>query len=125
MIVVNTTEVRYNYAMEFERNNRQYYSTHKVINLSPKGIPFMPGLSLILLGAVIILAPKFFLAAVSTLLILMGGLLCYVAWKFVRLKKQFSRFAQDIQNSVEIRSFNVRGDDIDITETDTKKILYH
>jgi hypothetical protein len=59
------------------------------------------------------------------LLILMGGLLCYVAWKFVRLKKQFSKFAQDIQNSVEIRSFNVRGDDIDITETDTKKILYH
>ena len=86
----------------------------------------MPGLSLILLGAVIILAPKFFLAAISTILILMGALLCYVAWKFVCLKRQFSKFAQDIQSSVEVQSFHARSDDIDITETtDSKKILYH
>jgi hypothetical protein len=112
--------------MEFNRGQWQQFSTHKVINLSPKGIPFMPGLSLILLGAVIILAPKFFLAAISTLLILMGALLCFVAWKFICLKKQFSKFAQDIQNSVEVRSFHVPGDEIDITEPpDSKKILYH
>jgi hypothetical protein len=127
IIVVIRSFVRYTPRMESKRNNWQHYSTHRVINLSPKGIPFMPGLSLILLGAIIILAPRFFLAAVSMLFILMGALLCYVAWKFVCLKKQFARFAQDIQSSVEVRSFNVRSDDIDITEaeTDTKKILYH
>lgn len=127
ILVVITNRVRYTQRMEFKRNNWHHYSTHKVINLSPRGIPFMPGLSLILLGAIIIFAPRFFLAAVSMLFILMGALLCYVAWKFMRLKKQFAKFAQDIQSSVEIRPFDVRSDDIDITETDpdTKKILYH
>ena len=111
--------------MNINRPQWQHFSSGRVIQVTPKGFPFMPGLALILLGLIIVAAPKFFLAAVSTILILMGAMLCYVAYKFLCLKKQLAKFAQDLNNSVEIKSFQVRHDDIDITESDTKKILFH
>jgi hypothetical protein len=41
-------------------------------------------------------------------------------------KRQVSKLAEEFQNSVDVRSFQVQNsDDIDITETDSKKIYYH
>ena len=107
-------------------NNWKHFSTTKVITISPRGIPFIPGIGLVLLGAIIFLAPKFFLVAISTFLILVGAMCCYIAWKFVSFKRQVTKLAEEFQNSVEIRAFQVQNhDDIDITDTDTKKILFH
>ena len=111
--------------MQNNMNHWKQFSSTKIITIKPSGAPFIPGLGLITLGAVIFLAPKFFLAAISTFFILLGVAACYVAWKFMALKKQVAKLAEDLQNTVEIRAFHVQNDDIDITESDTKKILFH
>ena len=102
-----------------------YISSKQFVTIPPKSIPFLPGLFLMALGAVLFLAPKFFLAAVSSFLILLGFAFCYVAWKLISLKKQVSRLAEELRNTVEIRAFQVQNDDIDISEIDSKKIFFH
>lgn len=107
-------------------NHFMHFSTGKIATVSPQGVPFMPGVGLILLGAVIFLAPKFFLAAVAAFFVLLGVAACYVAWKFMAFKRQVSKMAQEFQHNVEVRAFQVQNhDDIDITELDSKKTYYH
>jgi hypothetical protein len=96
------------------------------VTISPRGVPFMPGIGLILLGAIIFLAPKFFLAAVGSFFVLLGIAACYIAWKFLSFKRQLSKLAEEFRNGADIRAFQVQNsDDIDITETDSKKIYFH
>ena len=90
--------------MRNNTNQWKHFSTGKIVTVSPQSVPFMPGLGLILLGV----------AA------------CYVAWKFMSLKKQVSKLAQEFQHNVDVRAFQVQNnDDIDITELDSKKTYYH
>ncbi len=111
-----------------QRNSNQWkqFSGAKVVTFSPRGVPFMPGIGLITLGAIIFLAPKLFLAAVGTFFVMLGVVACYIAWKFLSLKRHVSKLAEEFQNGVDIRAFQVQNsDDIDITEPDSKKIYYH
>jgi hypothetical protein len=112
--------------MQRNTNQWKHLSGVKVITVSPRGIPFMPGIGLILLGAIVFLAPKFLLAAIGTFFVLLGVAACYIAWKFMSFKRHVSKLAEELHNAVDISSFKVQnGDDIDITETDSKKIYYH
>lgn len=101
------------------------FSSSKIITVSPRGVPFVPGVGLILLGALIFLAPKFFLAAIAMFFVLLGVACCYIAWKFMSFKKRVQKMAEQFQSSVDINAFNIQNDDIDITESDSKKILFH
>lgn len=112
--------------MQNDTNQWKSFSTSKVITFGPQGMPFIPGIGLILLGAIIFLAPKFFLAAVASFLVFLGIAACYIAWKFMTLKRHVSKLAKEFQNSVEVRAFHVQNnDDIDITEFDNKKNYLH
>ena len=111
--------------MKSNTNHWHSFSSHKVITMSPRGVPFVPGVGLILLGALIFLAPKFFLAAIAMFFIFLGVACCYIAWKFLSFKKQVQKMAQEFHDSVERHTFTVQNDDIDISESDTKKILFH
>ena len=93
--------------------------------MSPRGVPFVPGIGLIVLGAVIFLAPKLFLATIATFFVLLGAACCYIAWKFIAFKRHVTKLAEELHNSVEIRAFQAQNDDIDITEDDSTKILFH
>lgn len=107
-------------------NNWKHFSSSKVITFSPQSVPFLPGVGLILLGAVIFFAPKLFLAAVATFFVLIGVAACYIAWKFLAFKRQVTKLAEEFKNSVEVRAFHVQNsDDIDITEIDNKKTFLH
>jgi Flp pilus assembly protein TadB len=112
--------------MQRKTNHWKQLSGAKIVRVNPTRVPFIPGIGLILLGAIIFLAPKFFLAAIGTFFVLLGIGACYIAWKFMAFKRQVSKLAEEFQNSVDVRSFQVQNsDDIDITETDSKKIYYH
>jgi hypothetical protein len=112
--------------MRNSKNHWKHLSAGKIITVSPQSVPFMPGVGLIILGAIIFLAPKFFLAAVATFFVLVGVAACYVAWKFMSFKRQVTKLAQEFQHTVDIRAFQVQNhDDIDITDIDTKKTYYH
>jgi membrane protein implicated in regulation of membrane protease activity len=112
--------------MQRDTNQWKHLSGAKVITTGPRGVPFMPGVGLILLGASIFLAPKFFLAAIGTFFVLLGVAACYIAWKFLSFKRQVTKLAEEFQSTVDIRAFQVQNnDDIDITDPDSKKIYYH
>jgi Flp pilus assembly protein TadB len=112
--------------MQRNMNQWKHLSGAKVVTITPRGVPFVPGVGLILLGAIIFLAPKFFLAAIGTFFVLLGVGACYIAWKFMSFKRRVSKLAEEFQNGVDIGSFKVQNsDDIDITEPDSKKIYYH
>lgn len=117
--------MRYSTTMRRNTANFKVLSSHKVIELSPRGVPFIPGIGLIILGAVIFLAPKLFLATIATFFVLLGAACCYVAWKFIAFKRHVTKLAEELHNSVEIRSFHAQNDDIDITDPESKKILFH
>jgi Flp pilus assembly protein TadB len=111
-----------------QRNTHQWkqLSGIKVVSVSTRGVPFTPGVVLILLGAAVFLAPKLFLAAVGSFFVLIGVATCYIVWKFMSFKRNLSKLAEEFKNSVDIRTFKVKNsDDIDITESDSKKIFYH
>ncbi len=62
---------------------------------------FMPGLFLILLGLVTVLAPRLILAIAASFLVFLGILLCVVTWKALTLKRRFEDFAKRVQADAE------------------------
>lgn len=103
--------------------------------VSPRrGIPFLPGLMLIALGVVVLLAPRLVLGAIAFFLLVLGGLLCYVAYKIIALRRQIATLAKTFEGSVYGTVRGAGGEetqysdkpDIDITDFEnSKKIVYH
>lgn len=124
------------------RSNRPELNTllsGSVIVSTKRGIPFLPGLLLIALGVVVLCAPRLVLGAIAFCLLVLGGLLCYVAYKVVALRRQINSLAKSFEGSMygSLRGSGFKGaansdklfgdkPDIDITDFEnTKKIVYH
>ena len=100
-------------------------STFVVMSKSKKGIPFLPGLFLIALGVVVLLFPRFVLAALALFFVLIGSLLCFFAYKFIMLRKQLNSLAKNVESSFYSASIRSSKPDIDVTDTESDKIVYH
>jgi hypothetical protein len=129
--------------MEYSKVMRTHRSgsnpTHTMLSGSvvvstKRGIPFVPGILLIALGVVVLLAPRLLLGAIAFCLLALGGLLCYVAFKIVSLRRQLNVMAKNFEGSLygSMRGSGVKGSpfsdkpDIDITDFEnSKKIVYH
>ena len=99
-----------------------------------RGIPFLPGLMLIALGIVVLVAPRLVLGAIAFFLLALGGLFCYVTYKIIALRRQINTMAKNFEGSVygSLRGSGIKGSpfsdkpDIDITDFEnSKKIVYH
>ena len=91
-----------------------------------RSFPFAPGLSLIILGIVVLIAPRLVIAALASILFLVGFVCCYLAWKFIRFKRQLTSFTRDLGGKIQIRAYQVKSsDDVIDVEVDDKKIVYH
>jgi len=71
-------------------------------------------------------APKLIIAAIAALFFLVGSVCCYLAWKFVRFKRQLTSFTRSLEGRVQVHAFrgNPRDQVIEV-ETEEKKIIYH
>lgn len=119
------------------RSNRPDLNTilsGSVFVSTKRGIPFLPGLLLIALGATVLLAPRLVLAVIAFCLLVFGGLFCYVAYKIVALRKQLNTLAKNFEGSVygPLKGSGPGNSpysdkpDIDITDFEnSKKIIYH
>jgi uncharacterized membrane protein len=95
------------------------------MNKSQRTIPFLPGLVVLALGIVLLVAPRLVLGALAICLLTLGVFLCYVAYKFVMLRKQLNSLAKNMESSLYTASYKAGKPDGDIIEVQGEKIVYH
>lgn len=109
-------------------NNRtdwnSFFST-RVVKSSQRSVPFVPGLLLIVLGLVVLVAPRLVLATIAFCLLMVGAVCCYVAYKLVAFRRQIQSLTKSFESSFQSPGFHSRKPDIDITELEGKKIVFH
>jgi len=106
-------------------NRPPLLSSSVVINKSQRTIPFLPGLVVLALGIVLLVAPRLVLGALAMCLLTLGAFLCYVAYKFVTLRKQLNNLAKNMESSLYTGSYKAGKPDGDIIEVQGEKIVYH
>ena len=102
-----------------------FFSSSFIVSGGRGGFPFIPGVTLLALGLVLLMAPRLLLAAVAFCLLVFGALLCVVAYKFISLRKQIDQLAKSMEGSLFTASFKRPKPDIDVTESESSKIIYH
>jgi hypothetical protein len=100
-------------------------SSSVVINKGQRTIPFLPGLVVLGLGVVLLVAPRLVLGALAFCLLTLGIFLCYVAYKFVSLRKQLNSLAKSMESSLYTGSFRTTKPEGDVIEIESGKIVYH
>jgi hypothetical protein len=124
--VVIQGSMRYTFHMRSNLSGRHTpLNSSAVFNQGQRSIPFLPGLVVLALGIVLLVAPRLVLGAVAVCLLTLGLFLCYVAYKFVMLRKQISSLAKNMESSMYTGSFRAGKADGDIIEVDDGKIIYH
>lgn len=104
-------------------NNQRF--TVKVARSGRRSFPFLPGLAFIVLGLLVLFAPRLLVAAIATVLFLVGGLLCFVAWKLVQFKRQLMNVARNLDGRIQVQAFQMKDSSGASTDEDDKKIIYH
>lgn len=96
------------------------------INMAPRaGFSFLPGAFLIALGVLVLFFPRFFIAAIAALMLFLGCLFCFVAWKVIQLKSRFDTMAKNFESKVSLQAFQVNQNDVTEIEVEEKKIVFH
>ena len=124
-VMVIPYSVRYTTRMQSHYSRLGPKFSGVVVSSGRRGAPFVPGVLLICLALVVIVAPKLVFGALAFVLLSMGLLLCYVAYRIVRFKRQLSEMARDLEKRFYVQSFPVDKPDIDITDIESKKIILH
>lgn len=116
------------YNIQYMRSNRRegnvLFST-SITTKGRQGVPFAPGLMLILLGIVVLLAPRLVLGAIAFVLLGLGLLLCYVAYKFIVFKRHVQELTKNLEGAFPGSGFQGHKKDIDLTDLESKKIIFH
>lgn len=123
--VVKPVRVGYIIRMQRQRIARTLNTPGLVFNSSRRGAPFLPGLLLMLLAVVVLVAPKLVFGAIAVVLFAVGILLCYVAYRIVRFKRQLREMAKNFEAQFSKHDFPMDKPDIDITDLDAKKVVFH
>jgi hypothetical protein len=123
--VVITSSMRYTFKM-MSKNSPQFTVLQSgVFKRGQRSAPYIPGLLLILLGVAVVVAPKLILGIAAAFIVALGAIFCYIAYKFIGLRKQFRNLAKNFQGPMYEGDFTSEKPDIDITELEEKKIVYH
>lgn len=104
--------------------------------LPTRGSVFIPGVFFLALGVLALLAPWLVAGVVAAILLFLGAVFSFLAWKVLQLKKRFDAFSRQLQGSIIIQHrtpTSVYVEDIEVIEDgelmdlprDQKKIVYH
>ena len=95
-------------------------------NLNRLALVFIPGIFFLLIGLSVVLAPKLLLGLVAGFFLACGALLCYLAYRFLQIKREMSKTFGKIRTEVRLHMTppQVMEHEIEIPE-EIKKIIYH
>jgi hypothetical protein len=102
-------------------------SRREITRQGRRSFPFLPGAFFILLGVVVLTAPRLFFAVLAAMFFFVGFVFCYLAWKFLSFKRQLTGLTRELEGKIQVQAFHVRPPDVETSETDSdgKKIVYH
>lgn len=109
--------------MPSERNIWISYSRDNLAAKSKRSFPFIPGLFFITLGILVVLAPRLIIAALAGVLLFVGALLCFLAYKFIQFQKKIVNLSKEMESKVQFQSFEIRPRHSE--EVESKKIVFH
>jgi len=113
------------YTMSAGRKDWDAFFSGRIVKTGHRGIPFIPGLLLIVLGVVVLIAPRLVLATIALCLLSLGALFCYIAYKLVAFKRQVQSLTKTFEASFHSAGFDPGKRDIEVTEFESKKIILH
>jgi hypothetical protein len=111
--------------MPSEQNIWIQYSRENLAKQSKRSFPFVPGLFFLGLGMLVVFAPRLILAVIASVLLFIGALLCFLAWKFVQLQKRFAAMSKNMESRFQVSSFEIRPSREERGEPESKKIVFH
>ena len=125
-VVVNYNQVRYTILrMQTNRADWNSFFSTRVVTKSHRGVPFVPGLLLIIFGLTLLIAPRLVLGVLAFCLVSFGAIFCYIAYKLVAFRRQVQNLTKSFEQSFSASGFTGHKADIDITDIESKKIVYH
>lgn len=87
---------------------------------------FAPGVFLVVLALLAILAPRLILVALAGFLTLVGAVSCFIAWKFIQLRNRMREMMRQFEGKVIIQGVTIPQPSRDeISSLDSKKIILH
>ena len=111
--------------MPSEQNLWIQYSRENLAKQGKRSFPFVPGLFFLCLGILVVAAPRLIIAAIAGVLLFVGALLCFIAYKFVQLQKRFTTMSKDMESRFQMHSFEIRPSPQEKGDVDSKKIVFH
>lgn len=123
--MVITLSMRYTFRMNSKSSPNFTVLQSAVFQRGQRSAPYIPGLLLIVLGIAVVVAPKLILGIAAAFIIAIGAVLCYLAYKVIGLRKQLRNLAKNFQAPMYDTNFASEKPDIDITDFEEKKIVYH
>ncbi|RMG42285.1 MAG: hypothetical protein D6719_06750 [Candidatus Dadabacteria bacterium] len=101
---------------------------NKNINFEGSNIAllFLPGIFLVAVGVVAVLAPRLLIAVLAGLCISVGVVFCYLAWKFLQFKRKVENAVNQFQGRIFVQGVSVDPmEEIFEALDDEKKFTYH
>ena len=112
--------------MRFNKQDLKSLKSSSVfITKSKRGIPYLPGLLLLGLGIVLLIAPKLVLGALAFCLLTFGALMCYATYKISMFRKQVNTLAKNMESSFFTAGMRGSKPDIEVSEESESKIVFH
>jgi hypothetical protein len=112
--------------MPSEHTLWKQYTKDTLVQRGKLSFPFLPGAFFIAVAALVLVAPRLVIAAIAGLLLFVGVMLCFLAWKFLQFKKQITAMTKNLEGRIQVHQFHVHpGNRDEGGEMDSKKIVFH
>ena len=121
--------------IEFNRSNREMFDNfikstkrQRTVSFMGKASYFLPGLFLIAIGVLALIAPRFLGAMIAFLFLFLGFAFLLMTWKLTKFFKNVDSVVKGINKNIVVRSFTVspkQGEAQDSEDIDGKKIIIH
>ena len=93
--------------------------------LNNERVVFAPGVAFVVLGVCILLAPSLIIFLFSALFLFLGALFCFVAWRFLQLKRKVEGIVKNFESRVIIQGVQLQDPLETEIEVEGKKIVFH
>ena len=103
----------------------QILKEYPQLALSHERVVFVPGAVFVLLGLCTLVAPTLIIFLFAALFLFMGAFFCFVAWRFLQLKRKVEDVVKNFESRVIIQGVQIQEPVETEIELEGKNIVFH